>query len=262
MDSRRAVPGLRGQSSPTLASQIAMHPPPSHPSLRAFTLIELLVVIAIIAVLAGLLFPVFGRVRAAGDSTKCAANLKQIGAGINAYANDHEDTLPGPLYEAQSPWYATPYKDGSMAALLQDYLGLKPMEEWGQRASVFVCPAYEKAVKTSVAPDYGVLPLPKSKKLGASFGDSQMRPFGNPDSPRYDAMKRTLLATADDDDGLPFRLSQIVAVRDIDKGDYSTGARPAWYDALPDKPVHGDYQNALFYDWHVAKVDSTTHLPK
>ena len=57
----------------------------------AFTLIELLVVIAIIAILAGIALPVFGKVQERSRAINCAANLKQIGVGLQAYLNDHDD---------------------------------------------------------------------------------------------------------------------------------------------------------------------------
>ena len=61
---------------------------------RAFTLVELLVVIAIIAVLAGLLFPVFARAKLAGKKTADLNNLKQLGTSVTLYAIDHHDTFP------------------------------------------------------------------------------------------------------------------------------------------------------------------------
>ncbi len=63
--------------------------------LKAFTLIELLVVIAIIAILAAILFPVFGRARENARRTSCQSNLKQIGVAFMQYTQDYDERYPG-----------------------------------------------------------------------------------------------------------------------------------------------------------------------
>jgi prepilin-type N-terminal cleavage/methylation domain-containing protein/prepilin-type processing-associated H-X9-DG protein len=55
-----------------------------------FTLIELLVVIAIIAILAAILFPVFGRARENARRTSCLSNMKQLALGVTQYVSDND----------------------------------------------------------------------------------------------------------------------------------------------------------------------------
>ncbi len=61
---------------------------------QGFTLIELLVVIAIIAILAAILFPVFGRARENARRSSCQSNLKQIALGIKQYTQDYDEKFP------------------------------------------------------------------------------------------------------------------------------------------------------------------------
>lgn len=62
-------------------------------SRSAFTLIELLVVIAIIAILAAILFPVFGRARENARRSSCMSNLKQVGLGFMQYTQDYDERV-------------------------------------------------------------------------------------------------------------------------------------------------------------------------
>lgn len=77
-----------------------------------FTLIELLVVIAVIALLVGILLPSLGTSRDSARQVRCAANLRQIGTALNAYAaaakgfyssgrfDNRRNSGPGPIDEA------------------------------------------------------------------------------------------------------------------------------------------------------------------
>ncbi len=77
---------------------------------RGFTLIELLTVIAIIGVLAGILIPVIGAVRASAQSAKTVSHLRQIQTANIAYANDNKGFYLGnaPFGSGQysNPWFS------------------------------------------------------------------------------------------------------------------------------------------------------------
>jgi prepilin-type N-terminal cleavage/methylation domain-containing protein/prepilin-type processing-associated H-X9-DG protein len=61
---------------------------------NAFTVVELLLVIVIIAILAGITFPIYGRLVESGRAASCISNLRQLGIALNLYLNDHNATMP------------------------------------------------------------------------------------------------------------------------------------------------------------------------
>jgi len=71
---------------------------PSPGAKRGFTLIELLVVIAIIAVLAALLLPVLAKAKAAGRTTVCLSNMRQIRLAYGLYEGDYGTGHPAENY--------------------------------------------------------------------------------------------------------------------------------------------------------------------
>lgn len=64
------------------------------PKQHHFTLIELLVVVAIISILAAMMLPALSKARKHVKYTMCKANLKQVGAGLIMYADDHDEWYP------------------------------------------------------------------------------------------------------------------------------------------------------------------------
>ena len=87
-------PGNAGAGANRLSMRSRRLPWPISRRLPAFTLIELLVVIAVIAILAGLLFPVFAQARAKARAATCVSNPRQIGMAIQQYVQDWDGGMP------------------------------------------------------------------------------------------------------------------------------------------------------------------------
>jgi len=98
------------------------------PKPHAFTLIELLVVIAVIAILASMLLPVLSNAKKRARAVQCGMNnLKQIGAAVQMFAHDNDNTLQlDPLIPGSETW----------ASILFTNINL------GQR-EIFLCPSYK-----------------------------------------------------------------------------------------------------------------------
>ena len=95
---------------------------------RAFTLIELLIVIAIIAILAGILLPVFAKARERARRIECVSNLRQIGMGVGEYIQD---------WGGRYPWAqrAANVSSGLRPALVQT------VEPYGVEPETWKCPS-------------------------------------------------------------------------------------------------------------------------
>ena len=97
-----------------------------------FTLIELLVVIAIIAILASILFPVFGRARENARRASCQSNLKQMGLGLMQYAQDNSERLPVACTGAVADGTCTAGTDAVWMSTIQPYV---------KSTQIFECPS-------------------------------------------------------------------------------------------------------------------------
>jgi prepilin-type N-terminal cleavage/methylation domain-containing protein/prepilin-type processing-associated H-X9-DG protein len=116
-----------------------------------FTLIELLLVIAIIAILAGLLFPIFARTRSRSEGVYCMDNLRQITAAWVMYSSDNNGTFavneenatdadgPMPGWVKGSLDYSGSPDNTNLSYLVDSHDAL--LGSFLQTPAVFKCPA-------------------------------------------------------------------------------------------------------------------------
>jgi prepilin-type processing-associated H-X9-DG protein len=125
------------------------------------------------------------------------------------------------------------------------------------RANVFICPSYQRVIKSLKGPVYVL-----NQKQIADLGQT---PFGDPDMPKDPVVKAAVSTWMDTEVGTGDRqvdLTRTWAIKDADQQDFSgpnAATAPASVGQMAPTPVHGDHRNALFYDWHVGKlgVDTT-----
>jgi prepilin-type N-terminal cleavage/methylation domain-containing protein/prepilin-type processing-associated H-X9-DG protein len=119
---------------------------------RGFTLIELLVVIGIIVILGALLLPALEKAREHTNTVRCESNLRQIGLGLQLYADANHGNYPRTLYVPGAPLVAgtDPIQPNDMSGpmfLLMRTLKLTPL--------IFVDPYNDEIQYTADSPVLG-----------------------------------------------------------------------------------------------------------
>lgn len=228
---------------------------------RAFTLIELLTVIAIIGILASILIPVVGRVRASAHQIQCASNVRQIALAVLSYESENR-VLPGPTERdiqtpllgnarrgANLPKESWPTFNVDLSVILEDYLlgGGKYSE--GDPGPFMCTTNLENARTNALIPAY-LLMRNIQTNPNSFFGDMD---FGAT-NPR--ARPKNLSQIIAAGNGVRSRqatdLTQIWMVSDIDGGNYSSGIGSST--PLTFAPPHNGGRNYAFFDAHVEYV--------
>jgi len=129
--------------------------------LPAFTLIELLVVLAILGVLAALLLPTLGNVKARAQQVACVNHFKQLTASWKMYADDHGGRLVPVFYFFRGEINTNAWVRGSMDDDTSVYPPIEPgvldstnlngivlgsLYSYNRSVGVYHCPADKSAV--------------------------------------------------------------------------------------------------------------------
>jgi len=136
----------------------------------AFTLIELLVIIAIISLLVAILMPSLAKAKEQARGIVCAANERNIGAGMQVYGTEFDQVLPPNFNEdylvGNSPGMLTCWWFGPVAS----YLGMPNVSDYSDTMGGF-----HKWVNDNVASHNTMYLCPNDPKV-TSVADSVYRP--------------------------------------------------------------------------------------
>lgn len=204
----------------------------------AFSLIEILISLGVISVLAALVFGAGQKAQNTGLRADALAKMRQVGMAIQMFANDHDNTLPGPLWGGQSPWYKAD-DTRTLGYQLWSYLDAPEPNYGSQEVAALAPKAYVKARPNKDAMSF----LINSEKL---INDQSPWGYQAASEPVPSAlpMKISLLTSVG--------LAKTWAMQDVDKTHKSITPSHGWYPKLPSQPIYKPHRLCLYFDWHVA----------
>ena len=216
-------------------------------------MLELLTVIAIVGILAAITLPVIGHVREKARSGQCVSNLRQIGMGIQLYAQANRGRLPGPLFTAQGPRFTPGNTNaGQFTVYLEPYLDSNTGVTGSATSRVqqmFNCPSWSLQTPDPTGPSMQLNAYPSQWWEGG-----QVYPFGDANAAVGSANRtpRTILSIS------VFPQANTWMLVDVDKV-WMKSATAGWINQIPAKPVHGSGWNCLYYDGHVGWISTANH---
>ena len=205
-----------------------------------FTLVELLVVITIIVVLAVISVVLVGRMSIGASAATMSNNLRQIGSAITTYADDNNGKMPGPLHLGQRPIYRK-NPPTHLAYHLREYLAYGRELDQGELIPELCSPMWLKKTPTergiSLLSQQDVDPDPRVSRNPWGYANA------NRDDPNRQPITMSRLAGYA---RLPWALIE------ADREHPLVGSA-GWRTETAEKPVHGNYRLALYFDGSVAK---------
>ncbi len=194
---------------------------------HAFTLVELLVTIGIVTLLASFLLPALSRARQQAKATKCAAQLRDIGQALHAYASNNHGWLP-----AFSDWHTWPP-------------GLKS-DTYGPAWTIELIPYIGKPD----SPIYNCPSFPLGERYRNYFLETQWAGLSAREAMRLSDVKMFGRFVLSGDTTSMKHYTADVRLDDADPDDYGGGMLLWPWDGSPYMHLGGN--NVLFDDGHVA----------